>query len=362
MLVTDLTLHYFRNLNKKRLTFSPQTTVIVGPNGAGKTNILESLYFLATGKSFRADQDREMIQFGQELCRVTAPVINNSRDDALEIILTRGEVMGIKTAIKKYSVNGVGKRMVDFVGMLKVVLFWPEDLELITSSPSLRRRYLDYVLIQVDREYRRTLQSYERGLRQRNKILEAIKLHGGHRHQLIFWDQLLIKSGEYLTRKREEYVTFLNAFTMPDQGGNKTIFRIQYDKSIISEGRLEQYQEQEVAAETTLVGPHRDDIVFEIGDHTTDGISWRNIAHFGSRGEQRLAILWIKLGELSYIESVTGDKPILLLDDIFSELDRPHRQYIFDVIHAQQTILTATDVDPLARNELADYRLISLPE
>ncbi|MBI4991376.1 DNA replication and repair protein RecF, partial [Candidatus Gottesmanbacteria bacterium] len=298
--------------------------------------------------------------------------INKSTNEKieLEIVLTRGEVMGMNTPVKKYTVNGVGKRMVDFVGELKTVLFWPEDLELVTDSPSLRRRYLDFVLVQADREYRRSLVSYEKGLRQRNKVLEAIRERGAHRHQLLFWDQLLIKAGEYITRKREEYINYLNNSHPPAGGLNSQIdnYHLEYDKSVISEARLAQYSEEEVAAAATLVGPHRDDFKFQIVSNAPrpplmvrggEG-ELRNLSHFGSRGEQRLAILWLKLGELAYIEETTGEKPVLLLDDIFSELDHEHRKTIFDIIGNQQTIMTTTDEHFIDNKSLKELKVIKL--
>ncbi|MBI5452612.1 DNA replication and repair protein RecF [Candidatus Gottesmanbacteria bacterium] len=369
MIIQNLTLQNFRNYPKKVFSFSPDATIIIGDNAIGKTNLMEAIFFLSTGKSFRAEKDAEMIEFGKEVGRVGGEIIQSTNSQInkstnekieLEIVLTRGEVMGMNTPVKKYTVNGVGKRMVDFVGELKTVLFWPEDLELVTDSPSLRRRYLDFVLVQADREYRRSLVSYEKGLRQRNKVLEAIRERGAHRHQLLFWDQLLIKAGEYITRKREEYINYLNNSHPPAGGLNSQIdnYHLEYDKSVISEARLAQYSEEEVAAAATLVGPHRDDMGFSL--NSTPGVEARDLSHFGSRGEQRLAILWLKLGELAYIEETTGEKPVLLLDDIFSELDHEHRKIIFDMIGNQQTIMTTTDMHLLEKEKIKDAKMVEL--
>lgn len=315
MTLTNLTLQNFRSYDKKTFSFSPQTTFILGPNGSGKTNILEAIMLLATGKSFRADLDSELIQWNEKFSRVKA----TTDDSKLEIVIT---------PTKKYLVNGVARRHVDFVGNLRAVLFWPEDLELVTDSPSLRRRYLDSILVQVDREYRRNLLSYERGLRQRNRLLDFIRDGKAHRHQLLFWNQLLIRSGSYITDTRQRYIDFVNT--------SKEYFTL-YDKSIISESRLNQYKDEEIAAKATLVGPHRDD--FSIN------YNGRDLSKFGSRGEQRLAVLWLKRGELSYIETETRDRPILLLDDILSELDQAHRAIVLSIIGNQQTIVTSADPD-----------------
>ena len=325
MILTNLTLQNFRSYAKKTFEFSPETTLIVGPNASGKTNILEAIMFLATGKSFRADADREAIVWGSELARVRARISNESE---LEIVITQGEVLGQKAPMKKYLVNGVPRRQIDFVGNLRAVLFWPEHLELVTDSPSLRRRYLDSVLVQVDREYRRSLMSYERGLRQRNRLLDLINEGKAGRGQLLFWNQLLIRTGGYLTDTRAAFIDFVN---------KNNNFTLEYDKSVISESRLAQYAKEEVAAKATLVGPHRDDFTFFVGG--------KDMSKFGSRGQQRLTVLWLKLAELSYIEKEIGERPVLLLDDIFSELDDMHRELVVDLTAKQQTILTSAGRD-----------------
>jgi len=345
MLLKHLKLTNFRNFTNKTFIFSPHLNIIIGSNASGKTTIAECIFLLATGKSFRADRDIEVISFGEQLCRINGEIAKllTKEEIKLEAVVTSGEVMKVKTPLKKFLVNGVAKRMQDFAGLLKVVLFWPEDLQLVTDSPSLRRRYLDFVLVQVDREYRRTLISYERGLTQRNKLLEAIREKGAHRHQLLFWDQLLIKSGEYITKKREEYIDYINRTQNLEL---KTAnYQLAYDKSIISRVRLDQYSEAEIAASVTLVGPHRDDMIFKIRNPKSEirTEEMRDLSHFGSRGEQRLAILWLKLGELSFIEKTSEQRPILLLDDILSELDHDHRRIIFEILGSQQTIMTTTD-------------------
>lgn len=296
----------------------------------------------------------------------------------LELMITHGEVSGRKTPAKKYLVNGVPRRQIDFVGNLRAVLFWPEHLELVTDSPSIRRRYLDSVLVQVDREYRRNLGSYERGLRQRNRVLDLISVGKAQRSQLLFWDQLLTKSGGYITEKRGEYIDYVNtqALSGKQESGKKQNFTLYalpftllYDKSVISESRLIQYKDEEVAAKATLVGPHRDDFIIE-KSVKREASSKKEIlvplrlplSTYGSRGEQRLAVLWLKLGELAFIQEKTGDRPILLLDDIFSELDIEHRTLVLERIGKQQTILTSaeTDVIDLLKQNKISFELIGL--
>lgn len=339
MTVQDLTIQNFRSYTKKTFSFSPESTLVVGPNASGKTNILEALFMLATGKSFRAGQDREVIRWGAEFSWVKGKLTETK----LELLVT--------SETKKYKVNGVSRRQLDFIGNLRTVLFWPEDLELVTDSPSRRRKYLDSVLIQVDREYRRNLLSYERALRQRNRLLDLINEGKAHRHQLYFWNQLLIGAGGYLTDKRASYIEFLNTYRLP-----QITYRILYDKSVISDARLLQYKDEEVAAKATLVGPHRDDMSFEMKQNS----EFINLSAFGSRGEQRLAILWLKLAELNFIEVKVSDRPILLLDDIFSELDEEHRALVINLIGKQQTIITSADPSIIKKKRFSSASVIEL--
>lgn len=331
----------FRNFKRKVLEFSDKITVIVGDNAVGKTNILEAISLLSTGKSFKARVESEVIGYSDEIARVKGLVVG-SENLTLEAVLTRGENGWPK---KRLMINGVPKRLIDFAGNFKTVLFGPWDMDLVTESPSIRRKFLDNVLSQVDREYRRASLSYEKGVRQRNRLLFRIREEGLSRSQLLFWNQLLIKNGDYITRKREELISFANN-TNEHQFQINTNFQLEYDRSVISEGRLDQYKEEEVAAATTLVGPHRDDFVFKISGRGEPRTS-RNLDSFGSRGEQRMGVLWLKMAELDYIEQagteISSARPTLLLDDIFSELDHEHRDVVMELAKKQQTIITTAD-------------------
>ena len=237
-----------------------------------------------------------------------------------------GDTLRVYLAERKgFEVNGVPRRMMDFVGNLKAVMFGPQDMELVTGSPSGRRRYLDFVISQVDREYRRCQISYEKGLRQRNKLLDLIRDGMASRNQLYFWDKLLIKNGEYITGKRGDYLRDL----------------AEYDKSVISEMRLKQYEVEEVAAGSTLVGPHRDDFIINL-----DG---KDVSKFGSRGEQRMMVWKLKQKEIEYL----GGSPVLLLDDIFSELDHMHREEVAGLIKSYlgQVIMTSADEHLVPKRE-----------
>ena len=340
MLISKISLSNFRNIKDKAFSFSPKVTVIVGPNASGKTNILEGIYLLSTGKSFRAKIEEEMINYGEEISRVRGQVAQTKTN--LEVVLTRGEIRAgtakpEKVARKRLLINGVGKRLIDFAGNFKLVLFGPWDLHLVTDSPSTRRKFLDTVLFQVDIEYRRANLSYEKGLRQRNRLLLRIREEGVPRSQLLFWNRLLIKNGDYISVKREEFINFANS----TNSLNDQEFILEYDKSAISEARLQAYANEEVAAATTLVGPHRDDFISRVKSKSQKRA--RGLARYGSRGEQRMGVLCLKLAELSFIEEATDEKPTLLLDDIFSELDHEHRKVVMKAVGGQQTIITTAD-------------------
>lgn len=308
---------------------------------------------LATGKSFRAIADRDVVRFGQEIGKVTAQVIHGKEKVSVAMYVTQGILQDQRAPIKKFFVNGISRRSSDMTGNLKVVLFWPQDLDLVTDSPSMRRRYLDTVLSQTDIEYRRFLVSYEKGLRQRNMLLERINKRQATRNQLLFWDQLLIKAGDYITKKREAYIDFTR--NAPDV--DIKIFRVFYEPSRITEARLLQYASEEVAAKSTLVGPQRDD--FRIMMTIPKKEMMVNVREFGSRGEQRSAVLWLKCVEAAYIEAVYGERPVVLLDDVFSEFDRKHRDVVRSLMRKQQTILTTADTH--IEKELGDIDVIRLP-
>lgn len=405
MLLHKLSLQNFRSYKKTEFEFSPKLTVVVGPNTAGKTNILEAIYLLATGGSFRAGSERECILQGEELGRVKAVVepfmaqkesrnsgksaINrNTTDTELEIVLTTGSVQGRKAAYKRYLLNGVGRRKSDFIGNFWAVLFHPQDIEIITDSPSRRRKFLDNVLTQASGEYSKAATDYEKALRRRNKILSDLKeekfiergnihnLDVDSRERLEYWDKEAIRYGKLISQKRNQFIKFLNeqsfSYFFTHMRGNvrnenwkSPEFEVEYKANLINEERLEKYAKRELAAGYTLVGPHRDDFSItktqkhentktrkqdsvkipasSAGKQVSHVNNYGELSAYGSRGEQRLGMLWLRLGEIAFIEDRVGQKPVLLLDDIFSELDREHKKLVKNLIGKFQTVLTTTD-------------------
>lgn len=346
MVLEKIELKNFRNYPRASFEFSPETTLIVGPNTSGKTNILEAIFFLALGRTFRPGLERETIYWGENLARIKGLVKDEQVD--LELVLTRGEVLGKPTPFKKLLVNGVSRRLFNFVGNLQVVMFGPEDLQLVTDSPSLRRSHLDFVLEQVDREYRKRSQVYDKALSQRNRLLKLISEGRRHKTDLDYWDELLVENGSYLTKKRDEFFDFINQ--LPQELGE---FRFVYQPSAISLERLKESQDREVVAGMTLVGPHRDEFQFKIQDC--------NLSIFGSRGEQRRAVLALKLAELEFMtHQLTIGRSVLLLDDIFSELDEDNRRQVLKVVPRQQTIITTTDLGLVEKDFLDKMKVVAL--
>jgi DNA replication and repair protein RecF len=344
-MLKNIHLQNFRSYKKADFSFE-NTTLIVGPNTSGKTNLLEAVYLLSLGKSFRTDKDIQMLMFNQEFGRVRGETV----DTELEVLITNGQVNG-KSQFKKFLVNKVPKRRVDFTGNLLSVIFSPQDLDIIIDSPSLRRNFLDEVLEQVDREYRVASIAYVKALRQRNALLEVAKETGvRNEKQFEYWDNLVIENGQTITRKREEFIEFANASL-------KDIFDfvVNYDKSVISKERLLEYKQEELASGVTLVGPHRDDFSVSM----VSGKSLHDVKFYGSRGQQRLAILQLKALELLFVEVKMGKRPILILDDIFSELDGEHINLIFDQIGKQQTILSTTHKEFIPKKMLKSMKIIS---
>lgn len=327
-MISSVVLTNFRNYPQKKIDLSETTTVLLGNNATGKTNFLEAVYLLATGDSFRASRIEEMVRFGEELGRVRAL---RPEEPELEVVVTGGMVGGKTVAKRKYLIDSAGKRKSDFVGAIAAVIFRPEDLVLVEGSPSGRRKFLDRAIAQVDRDYARSLSVYEQALRRRNRLLQDLKGGKSTRHSLSFWDSLIIKHGQVLQEKRLELIAFVN-----DLWGRSELFnhlKLEYDKSLLNEERLATYANEEVAAGYTLVGPHKDDFRLLSKD--------RDLGTFGSRGEQRMAVLALKIGELYFLENRRQERVILLLDDIFSELDPQHRGEVLRVMQNRQVVLTS---------------------
>jgi len=353
MSITSLSLQHFRSYTQSTFHFSSQTTVIIGPNTAGKSNLIEAIFLLSTGKSFKAEKDLQMIQFGKSIGRAKGLITNEGEKDTLEVVVAEAAAtMTSRAYTKRFLVNNIPKRRVDFAGKLPSLLFVPSDLDIIISSPSQRRGFLDTVLEITDRQYRISSIAFDKALRHRNALLDVVKETGiRNEEQFVYWDHLLIEHGSYLTQKREELIDYMNT-----EGKDLIDCVVTYDKSVVSKERLEQYRGPELGSGVTLVGPHRDDFFVKIVKNGEK----RNVKSFGSRGQQRLVVLQLKLLQLTYMERELGERPLLLLDDIFSELDEEHIQDVLAIVGKQQTILTTTHKEFLTTGIDKSAELIEL--
>lgn len=353
MILDTILLQNFRSYDLASFSFDKNRTLIVGPNTAGKSNLIEAISFLSLGTSARVEKDIQVISFSQEVARVKGKLIEDDIEDILEVILAKR--LDVSSPAKKYLVNGVAKRRADFSRFLPSVLFSPEDVDIVIDGPSLRRGFLDEVLSQSDREYALSLSTYQKTLRQRNALLERAQEIGKRVliKQFEYWDNLLILNGQFINEKRQDFILFVNK-------AKHEIFPLQlvYDESVISEPRLVQYEQVEIASGNTLVGPHRDDFRIDMFQESDKGM--QDVRAFGSRGQQRLAIFQLRLLQIQYLQKYLGKAPLLLLDDIFSELDEGNINKILTLIGEQQTILTTTHKEFVPAQILKDASVIEL--
>lgn len=338
MILSGLWAQDVRSFTSQMWTFREGFNVVSAPNGSGKSNLIECVSLLSTGHSWRAGTTDELVRWGAELGRLQGKVLlRDGEEIKLEQIFTHGELMGKRTNKRLYRVNGVARRAQEAVGQLLTVSFAPEDMVVFQSGPSERRRLLDGVLDQVFPDYRHSRKQYEQALRRRNKLISQLKEGQADRYDFFYWDQLLIEHGEIIHHRRQEFIEWLTA-----QEGIREPYQVIYDHSTITKERIHQYAHAEIGAGHTLIGPHKDDVKIQI----LRGGEWRDIEMYGSRGEQRLSLVWWKLNEVRYIEDRRGDVPVLLLDDVFSELDKVNQEYLLKHTQHTQTILTTIELPP----------------
>ncbi|HEY0736219.1 MAG TPA: DNA replication/repair protein RecF [Herpetosiphonaceae bacterium] len=380
MYVSHLSLRNFRNYRELELPLQPGTTLFYGPNAAGKTTLLEALYYLATTRSPRTSADRELINWDTTADLGIAPftrmVTNvmrraaNAKDEKLliELVVQRKQDAGgtlMPMTQKTIRINKTARRALDLVGQLRVVLFTPLDIELLTGPPADRRRWLDVMLSQLDGRYVRALAEYNKALLQRNALLRGWRdqRHSRSRsfsldearRQLQFWDKQITSNGAYIIAERQQAMQQIAELGAPihlDIAGVPQMLKISYVGTIEAKDAkddrgglqqtfaacLERGLREELDRGQTLIGPHRDDVICRLDDV--------DIGVYGSRGQQRSLTLALKLAEAELMRARTGDAPVLLLDDILSELDAARRAHLLQFIDRpnQQTLMTAADL------------------
>jgi len=332
--LTHIDLTRFRNFEKSAFEIGPDLTLIIGENARGKTSLLESIYTIIYGTGFRETREIELVKWDTDENLIEGFFQDSEHTNLFQVRMQKADTSRVK---KMYFVNKTHKTAAQYRTMQsQAVLFAPEQIQIITGSPSRRRRYFDEVLSAVDPTYRKSLRQYETALRTRNKVLENYENELSLVSEIAFWDAFLIEHAAYITTKRKEYTDYLNEH--PDINGKH--FTTLYRPDVFSEERIAEVRAREYRLRRTVIGPQKDDVTLFLNEPTK-----KNVSHFGSRSEQRMAIFWLKLNELLYFEKMTHAKPILLLDDIFSELDEHNRKLVMSVIKEYQTIATTTDED-----------------
>ncbi|HEY6737086.1 MAG TPA: DNA replication/repair protein RecF [Candidatus Saccharimonadia bacterium] len=338
----------FRSYERSAFELHPDVTLVVGPNASGKTNLLEGIYVLASTKSFRA-KDRDLVRHGQDHCRI---VVRGEVEYALGMALTTGAVT------KKITHDGVKRALAAHVGQIQVTLFEPSELSLLAGPPEGRRRYLDFLLCQTDRQYLLTLQRYRRALKQRNALLDKTWGHPPE-DQLFAWNIKLAELAVAIYERRQQLLEALNRSTpllYADIAGEAAALELKYLPSVPGNyaaeflSTLERNLARDLGAGFTTIGPHREDFAvrFKGGE----------VMAVASRGEVRTIILAMKLAELTYAEAATGIRPVLLLDDVFSELDKQRRAYLLNRLAGYQTVITTTDADAIAKEFTTAHSII----
>ncbi len=337
MIIKSLELKDYRNYYNLGMEFHNGTNILYGENAQGKTNILEAIYLCGTTKSHRGSKDKEIIRFQQEEAHVRVILEKNQIPHRIDLHLKKNKAKGV-------AIDGIPiKRQGELFGMLNLVFFSPEDLYIIKNGPAERRRFLDLELCQLDKIYLNYLTNYNKVLAQRNNLLKQIGNNRNLLDTLYIWDEKLMEYGRKIIEARSLFILRLNELVADIHkrltGGKEELF-LEYEPNVRAsdfEDKLKRSLERDLNLRMTHVGPHRDDLCFLLG--TVD------IRKYGSQGQQRTAALSCKLAEIDLVKSVIRENPILLLDDVLSELDRQRQTHLLNSIGDIQTIITCTGLE-----------------
>ncbi len=345
MIIKSLKLKDYRNYELLNIEFDHATNIFYGDNAQGKTNILEAAYLAGTTKSHRGTKDRDLIRFGQEESHIEMMIEKNGVPWQIDMHLKKNSPKGI--AINKVPI----RRASELFGLTNFVFFSPEDLNIIKNGPAERRRFMDLELSQLDKVYLSDLTNYNRTLNQRNRLLKDAYYREDILDTLEVWDMQLVLYGEKIIQRRIRFIEQVNGIIHDVHqkltGGRETI-SLSYEPgcgALSLAAALEKNRERDIRMKSTSVGPHRDDICF-----MADQI---DIRRFGSQGQQRTAALSLKLSEIELVKQIIKDTPVLLLDDVLSELDKHRQNYLLDSIHDIQTLITCTGLDEFVNHRFS---------
>ena len=318
------------------------TNILYGDNAQGKTNILEAIYMSATTKSHKGSKDKDVVNFRKEEAHIRTYLEKEGIETRVDMHLRKNKSKGIAIDGQKI------KKAAQLLGLLNVVFFSPEDLSIIKNGPAERRRFVDMELCQLDQFYLYNLNNYNKIVNQRNKLLKDMYFNPSLRDTLNIWDSQLVSFGSKIIERRKLFTEQLNEIIIEIHrklSGGREDLLIQYEPDVMIEDytrKLSVNQERDVKLKQTTTGPHRDDFSFLVGDI--------DIRKFGSQGQQRTAALSLKLSEIELVKKMTKDNPVLLLDDVLSELDSNRQNYLLSTIGDIQTIITCTGLDEFVNN------------
>lgn len=354
MIIKSLELADYRNYEELKLEFDSGVTILFGDNAQGKTNILEAIYVAATTKSHKGSKDKEIIRFDKEEGHIRTYLLKEGVETRVDIHLRKSGSKGIAVDGNKL------KKAAELLGLCNVVFFSPEDLGIIKNGPAERRRFVDMELCQLDQFYLYNLNHYNKIVNQRNKLLKDMYMNPDLKETLSIWDMQLVSFGSKIIERRKLFVEQLNEIIYgihKKLSGDKEEIRIVYEPDVeieAFESTLKNSQDRDIRAKMTSVGPHRDDFSFYIGDV--------DIRRFGSQGQQRTAALSLKLSEIELVKRITKDTPILLLDDVLSELDSNRQNYLLNSIGEIQTIITCTGLEEFVNNRFEINKVYKVSE
>ena len=346
MIVKSLKLNQFRNYESLQLSFDKGTNLFYGNNAQGKTNILEAVYLCGTTKSHKGSKDREMIRFGEEEAHIRMAISRSQSAYEIDMHLKKNRPKGI-------AVNGVPiRKAAELLGIANFVFFSPEDLNIIKNGPGERRRFMDMELSQLDKIYLSNLVNYNKVLNQRNKLLKDIAFSPSEQlmQTLDIWDMQLVKYGSLIIKGRKSFIEKINTIITDIHsrltGGNENI-KVCYVPDVDVndfEEEVKNSRQKDIKYKATSKGPHKDDIIFLINDN--------DVRKYGSQGQQRTAALSLKLSEIELVKIVIKDTPVLLLDDVLSELDSNRQNFLINSIGDIQTIVTCTGLEEFINNRM----------
>lgn len=345
MIIKSIDLKNFRNYEIEHIEFDNNTNIFYGDNAQGKTNILEAIFISGTTKSHKGSKDLEVINFKCDEAHIKTIVERKGIDYRIDMHIKKNKSKGI-------AINGMPvKKALDLYGIVNIIFFSPEDLNIIKNGPSGRRKFMDMELCQLNKIYAKNLVNYNKSVEQRNKLLKDISFMPDLKDTLDIWDSQIVNFGSEIIAARRNFIQKVNEIIAPIHyklSGGREELTIQYEPSVQENdfmNSLCRYRERDIKMKMTEVGPHRDDVLFMI-----NGI---DIRKYGSQGQQRTTALSLKLAEIDLVKEITGDKPILLLDDVLSELDGNRQNYLLNSINDVQTIITCTGLDEFINNRFS---------